>query len=96
MLFILKKKINFNYNLNTVVGTKESTSRPSGPRWRKLESSPRLGLRTILGLLGQSLTYIGSRTRLWVQSLGIAWEGVRHPRLPGLWANLHYVLLGHI
>ena len=31
-----------------------------------IESPPRLGLRTILGLLGQSLTYMGPRTRLWV------------------------------
>ena len=60
------------------------------------ESPPRLGLGTILALLGQSLTYMGPRTKLWVWSLGMAWEGVRHPRPPGLWAGLHYVLLGHI
>ena len=48
-----------------------------------MESSPRLGLETILGLLGQSLTCIGLHIRLWLQSLDTAWEGVRHPRLPG-------------
>ena len=61
-----------------------------------MESPPRLGLKTILGVLGQSLTYMGPRTRLWVQSLGTTWKGVKHPRLSGLWAGLHYVLLGHI
>ena len=68
----------------------------SGPWWRKMESPPRLGLGTILSLWGQSLTCMGLYTRLWVQSLGIAWEGVRHLRPPNLWAGLHYVLLGHI
>ena len=61
-----------------------------------MESPPRLGLGTILGHLGQSLTHMNPRTRLWVQNLGMAWECVRHPRLPGLWASLHYMLLGHI
>ena len=61
-----------------------------------MESPPRLGLGTILGPLGQSLTHMGPHTKLWVRSLGTAWESVRHPRSPGLWASLHYVLLGHI
>ena len=48
-----------------------------------MESPPRLGLGTILGHLGQSFTHMNPRTRLWVQSLGIVWEGVRHPRRLG-------------
>ena len=40
-----------------------------GEGW-KMKSPPRLGLGTILGLLGQSFTCIGLHTRLWVQSLG--------------------------
>ena len=55
-----------------------------------------LGLRTKLGFLGHLLTCIGLHTKLWVRSLGTAWEGVRYPRLPVLWAGLHYVLLDHI
>ena len=78
------------------VGAKESTPWPSGPWRRKVESPPKLGLGTILGLLDQSLTYMGPHTRLQVQNLGTAWEGVRHPRLPDLWASLHYVLVSHI
>jgi len=78
------------------VGAKESTPRQSGPWWRKMELPPRLGLGTMLGLLSQSLIYMGPHTRLWVQSLGTAWEGVRHPRSLGLWADFHYVLLGYI
>ena len=35
-----------------------------------MELSPRLGLGIILGPLGQSLTHMNPRTRLWVQSLG--------------------------
>ena len=69
---------------------------PSGPWRRKMESPTRLGLGTILGLLGQSLICMGLHTKLWVQSLGTTWEGVRHPRQLGLWAGLHDVLLGHI
>ena len=61
-----------------------------------MESLPRLGPGTILGLLGQSHTCIVLYTRLWVRSLGMAWEGVMHPKPPSLWAGLHYVLLGHI
>ena len=61
-----------------------------------MESPPKLGLGTMLGLLGQSLTCIGLHTRLWVQNLGMAWEVVRHPRPFGLWACVHYVLLDHI
>ena len=60
-----------------------------------MELPHRLGLGTILGLLGHSLTYIGPYTKLWFRSLGAAWEDVRHPRLPDLWASLHSVLLGH-
>ena len=48
-----------------------STSSPwsgLGGGW-EIDSSPRLGLETILGLLDYSLTYIGLHTRLWVQSL---------------------------
>ena len=56
-----------------------------------MESPPRLGLGTILGPLDQSLTHMNPRTRIWVQSLGTAWKGVRHPRPPDLWAGLHYV-----
>ena len=78
------------------MGAKDSTPWPSGLWQRKVESPPRLGLGTILGPLGQSLTYMGPHTRLWVRSLDTVWEGVRHPRSPGLWANFHYVLLGHI
>ena len=61
-----------------------------------MESPPKLGLETVLGLLSQSLTHMGPLTKLWVRSLGMAQEGVRHIRLPSLWVNLHYVLLGHI
>ena len=45
--------------------------RPSGVDHggEKVEAPPILGLRTILGLLSQSLTYMGSHIRLWVQSL---------------------------
>lgn len=50
----------------------------SGPGWRKeIELPPRLVLGT---------TYIASLrgrndliTRVWAQSLDIAWEGVKHP-----------------
>jgi len=61
-----------------------------------MESPPKLGLRTIWGPLGQSFTQMNPRTRLWVRSLGMAWEDVRQLRLPGLWAGLHYALLDHI
>ena len=61
-----------------------------------MKSPPSLGIGTILGPLDQSLTHINPCTRLWVRSLGMAWEDVRHPRTPGLWADLHYVLLDHI
>ena len=61
-----------------------------------MESPPRLGLGTVLGLLSQSLTHVGPLTKLWVRSLGMTREGVRQIRLPGLWVSLHYVLLGHI
>ena len=61
-----------------------------------MESLPRLGLGTTLGVLGHSLTYIGLHTRLRVRSLGTAWDSVWHLRPHGLWAGLHYVLLGHI
>ena len=42
--------------------------RPSrvGHGGEKVELPPRLGLGIILGLLGQSLTYMGSYIRLWV------------------------------
>jgi len=79
-----------------VVGAKESMPWLSGPWQRKVKSPLRLGLGTILSLLGQSLTYMGQHTILWVWSLGMAWEDVRYPRSPSLWASLHYVLLGHI
>ena len=61
-----------------------------------IKSPPRLGLGTILGLLGQSLTHMGTCIKLWVRNLGTAWEGIRHPRPPNLWAGLHCVLVGHI
>ena len=61
-----------------------------------MELPPRLSLEIILGPLGQSLIQMNPRTKLWIRSLGMAWEGVRHPRPPSLWACLHYVLLGHI
>ena len=61
-----------------------------------MESLPRLDLGTVLGLLSQSLTHMGPLTKLWVRSLGMAREGVRHIRLPDFWVSLHYVLLGHI
>ena len=35
---------------------------------KKMELPPRIGLGIILGLLGQSLTYMGPHTRLWVWS----------------------------
>ena len=38
----------------------------------KMESPLKLGLGTLLGLLGQSLTYMSPHTRLWVRSLGTA------------------------
>ena len=50
--------------LHVTVGSKESTSRPSGLQQRKVESPPRLGLRTILDHLGQSITYVGLPARL--------------------------------
>ena len=65
------------------VGAREYAS----AKWtvaEKNESPPRLGLGTMLGLLGQSLTCMGLHTRLWVRCLGMAWEGVRNPRPPGL------------
>ena len=37
-----------------------------------IESPLRLGLGTILGFLGQSLTHMSPRTKLWVQNLGTA------------------------
>ena len=42
--------------------------RPSraGHGGEKVELPPRLGLGTILGLLGQSLTYMGPHIKLWV------------------------------
>ena len=42
--------------------------RPSraGHAGEKVELPPRLGLGTILGLLGQSFTYMGPHIRLWV------------------------------
>ena len=55
-----------------------------------------LGPRTKLGILSHLYTCIGLHTRLWVRSLGMAYEGVSHLRLPGSWAGLHYVLLDHI
>ena len=72
MLFIIEKNKNFHYNLNTAVGVKDSMPWSSGPWWKKLESPPKLGLRIILGLLGQSLTYMSPHTRLWVRSLDMA------------------------
>ena len=63
---------------------------------QKMELPTRLGLGTILGLLGQSLTYMGLHTRLWVRILGMAGKGVKHLRPPSLWAGFYYVLLGHI
>ena len=56
-----------------------------------MELPHRLGLGTMLSLLGQLLIHMSPRTKLWVRSLGTAWEGVRHPRLLGLCADLHYV-----
>ena len=55
-----------------------------------------LGPRTKLGFLGHLLTCICLHTKLWVWSLGMTWECVRHSRLAGLWADLHYVLIGHL
>ena len=72
-----------------------SMPQPSGLWWRKMKLSPRLGLGTILGFLGQSLTFMDKHTRLWARSLGTTWKCVRHLRPPSLWAGLHYVLLGH-
>ena len=53
-----------------------------------MESLPGLGLGTKLGILGHLLICIGLHTGLWVPSLGTAWEGVRHPRPPRLWASV--------
>jgi len=50
--------------LHVTMGSKESTPQPSGPWPKKVELSPRLGLETILGHLGQLLTYMGPPTRL--------------------------------
>ena len=49
-----------------------------------MELPPILGLGTILGILGRSITYIGLHARLCVWSLGTNWEGVKHPRPPDL------------
>ena len=70
----------------------------SGPQQmvNYVESLPRFGLGTILGLLVQSLTCIGLYTRLQVRSLGTAWECVRHLRPLDLWAGFHYVFLSNI
>ena len=65
--------------------------------WRvKMELPSSLDPETKLGLLGRLLTCIGLHTTLWVQSFDMVWKGVRNPRLPSLWADLYYVLLGHI
>ena len=57
----------------------------SGPGWRaKMESSPGLGPGTKLSLLGHLLTCIGLHTKLWFRNLGMVWEDVRQPILPGL------------
>ena len=61
-----------------------------------MESPLGLGPRTKMSTLDHLLTCIGLHTILWIWSLSTVWEGVRPLRLPGLWANLHYVLLGHI
>ena len=37
-----------------------------------MESPLKLGLGTLLGLLGQLLTYMSPYTRLWIRSLGTA------------------------
>ena len=77
----------------------KSKRKPFGKATRAcglIELPPRLGLRTILGHLGQSLTHINPCIRLWVWSLDMAWEVVRHLRPPDFWAGLLYVLLDHI
>ena len=62
----------------------------------KIELPLGLGPGTKLSILDYSLTCIGLHTILQVWSLGTVWKGVRPLRPLGLWANLHYVLLGHI
>ena len=71
-----------------------STPQSSESKVKIWESSPSLSPRTKLVLLGHLLTYISLHTRLGVQMLGTAWEGVKHLRLPTLWTDLHNVLIG--
>ena len=54
------------------VGTKESMPRPSEWWRKKVESPPRLGLGIVLGILGQSLTYMSPHTRL--RCLQYSWD----------------------
>ena len=54
----------------------------------KMELLPGLGLGTKLGLFGHLRICMGLHTKLWVLSLGIAWEGVWHPRPLRLWVGL--------
>ena len=42
----------YRASIKLLVGAKESTPRPNEPWRRKVESPPRLGLGTILGILG--------------------------------------------
>ena len=62
----------------------------------KMELPLGLGPGTKLGFLGHLLACICLHTRLWVRSLGTTWECIRHSRSADLWADLNYVLIGHL
>ena len=69
-----------------------STPQPSGLRQRKrMELLLRLGLGIIY------IAPLHGRTdltiKVWVRSLGTAWEGVRHPISPNLRVGFHSLYL---
>ena len=56
-----------------------------------MESSPRLGLRTIYIAPLHGRTKL--TTKVWVRSFGTIWEGVKHPRLPDRGSTSTYCVL---
>ena len=60
---------------------------------RDLGVATKFRFRNQIGHFGP-LTYIGIIHQ--ILGLELAWEGVRHPRLSGLWADLHYGLIDNI
>ena len=66
-------------------------SRVDQGKERKMESPPRLGVGTIYIAPLHGKTDL--TTRIWVWSLGMAWEGVRHLRPPDPWVNFHSLCL---